>query len=211
MRDSEDSDRPQRRLARLDIDIAAVSEVGSADQGSLTEQGAGYALYWSGKTKEERRLSGVGVMVKTSIASRLHRLPVGHSDRFMSLRLPIQENGFATLIRMYAPTLQADALEEAFYRDLHNLLQQVDSRDTVLILGDFNARVGGDFEVWKGVLGRHGIGNCNDNGRLLLEVCSGHELIITDTLLQERQVQDNLEASPIQTLAPFGLHLDSTV
>ncbi|KAL8580882.1 hypothetical protein ACOMHN_039582 [Nucella lapillus] len=122
-------------------------------------------------------------MVKTSIASRLHSLPVGHSDRLMSLRIPIQENGFATLIRMYAPTLQADAVED---RDLHNLLQQVDSRDTVLILGDFNARVGRDFEVGKGVLGRHGIGNCNDNGRLLLEVCSGHELIITSTLLQEK-------------------------
>ena len=35
----------------------------------------------------------------------------------------------------------------AFYRDLHNLLQQVDSRDKLLILGDFNASVGRDFEV----------------------------------------------------------------
>ena len=35
----------------------------------------------------------------------------------------------------------------AFYRDLHNLLQQVDSKDKLLILGDFNASVGRDFEV----------------------------------------------------------------
>ena len=32
-------------LARLDIDIAALSEVRFAEQGSLTEDGAGYALF----------------------------------------------------------------------------------------------------------------------------------------------------------------------
>ncbi|WP_419612522.1 endonuclease/exonuclease/phosphatase family protein, partial [Thiolapillus sp.] len=74
MQDSED--RPQRRsalvageLARLDIDIAA-----------LREDEVGYTLFWSGKNKDERRLSGVGVMIKTSIVRKLQNLPVGHSD-----------------------------------------------------------------------------------------------------------------------------------
>ncbi|WP_419636958.1 endonuclease/exonuclease/phosphatase family protein, partial [Thiolapillus sp.] len=156
MQDSED--RPQRRsalvareLARLDIDIAALSEVRFAEQGSLREDGAGYTLFWSGKNKDERRLSGVGFMIKTSIARKLQNLPVGHSDRIMSLRLPIQDNKFATVLSVYAPTLQAETgVKEAFYRDLHNLLQQVDSKDKLLILGDFNARVGRDLELWKG-------------------------------------------------------------
>ena len=88
---------------------------------------------------------------------------------------------------MYAPTLQAETgVKEAFHRDLHDLLQQVDSKDNLLILGDFNARVGRDFELRKGVLVRHGIGNCNDNGRLLLKFCSEHQLVITDTLFQQK-------------------------
>ena len=77
-------------------------------------------------------------------------------------------------------------MKEAFYCHLHNLLQQVDSKDKLLILGDFNARVGRDFELWNGVLGRHGIDNCNDNGRLLLEFCSEHQLVITNTLFQQK-------------------------
>ena len=46
--------------------------------------------------------------------------------------------------------------------------------------------MGRDFELWKGVLGRHGIGNSNVNGRLLLEFCSEHQLVITNTLFQQK-------------------------
>lgn len=194
MQDSDDSERPQRRsalvareLAQLDIDIAALSEVRFADQGSLTEVSAGYTLYWSGKSKEERRLSGVGFMIKTPIASKLQSLPVGHSDRIMSLRLPLSGNRFLTLFSVYAPTLQAEAvLKEAFYSELSSLLKKVDKEDKILIMGDFNARVGTDHIVWPGVLGRHGTGNCNDNGRLLLEFCTEHSLSVTNTLFQQK-------------------------
>ena len=120
-------------------------------------------------------------MIKTPLARKLQNLPAGHSDRIMSLRLPIQDNKFATVLSVYAPTLQAETgVKKAFYRDLHNLLLQVDSKDKLLILGDFNARVGRDFELWKEVHSRHGTGNCNDNGRLLLEFCSEHQLVITN-------------------------------
>ena len=194
MQDSADNDRPQRRTAlvskelkRLDIDIAAVSEVRFAEQGSLTEQGAGYTLYWSGKSKDEHRLSGVGFMIKNTITGRLQNLPVGHSDRLMSLRLPLCEDKFLTIISVYAPTLQADpATKEGFYAELRTLLGQISKDDKILVMGDFNARVGRDFNVWPGVLGRHGIGSCNENGRLLLELCAEQGLSITNTLFQQK-------------------------
>ena len=87
-----------RELAQLDIDIAALSEVRFAEQGSLGEDGLGDTLFWSGKNKDERRFSGVGFMTKTSITRKLQNLPVGHSDRIMSLRLPVQDNKFATVL-----------------------------------------------------------------------------------------------------------------
>ena len=105
----------------------------------------------------------------------------------MSRGLSIQDNKFAAVLSVYAPILQAETgVKEAFLRKLHNLLQQVDSKDKLLILGDFNTRVGRDFKLWKGVLGRDGIGNCNDNGRLFLEFCSEHQLVITNTLFQQK-------------------------
>ena len=111
MQDSED--HPQRRsaleareLAWLDIDITALSEVCFAEQGFLMEDGADYILFWSGKNKDEHCLFGVSFMIKTSITRKLQNLPVGHSDRIMPLRLPIQDNKFATVLSVYAPTLR---------------------------------------------------------------------------------------------------------
>ena len=194
MIDKADSSRPERRsalvaheLSRLNIDIAALSEVRFADAGSLKEHGAGYTLYWSGKPSTERRSSGVGLMVRNSVASKLDRLPTGHSDRIMSMRLPLEGKQHLTLFSVYAPTLLADpADKDIFYSDLRRLLNNTPEDDKVLILGDFNARVGRDSEAWKGVLGRHGVGNCNDNGRLLLEFCAEHQLAITNTTFQQK-------------------------
>ena len=50
--DTEDSNCPGEKSA-LDVDIATVNEVQFAEQGSLTEQGAGYTLFWFGKAREE--------------------------------------------------------------------------------------------------------------------------------------------------------------
>ena len=144
MQDSED--HPQQRsalvareLAWLDINTAALSEVCFTEHGSLMEDEAGYTLCWSGKNKDECLLSAVGFMIKTSIARKLQNLPIGNSDRIMSLRLPIQGNKFGTVLSVYTPTLQAEAvIKEAFYHDLHNLMQQVDSKDKLIIFADYN-------------------------------------------------------------------------
>lgn len=113
-----------------------------ADQESLVEHGAGSTLYWSGKKKEERRLFGVGLMIKNTIANKLHILPVGHSDRLMSLRLPLKTVCMPQLFKEM-PTQKKLSTEISFP------LLKVDKRDKILIIGDFNARVGGDHEIWK--------------------------------------------------------------
>ena len=126
-------------------------------------------------------------MIKNSVTSSLESLPVGHSDRLMSLRLPLRGDQYATIISVYAPILQADlTTKEALYSELRSLLQKTKDTDKIFILGDFNARVSRDHSIWPRVLGRHCIGNCNDNGRLLLELCSERSLIVTNTLFQQK-------------------------
>ncbi|MEM7464940.1 MAG: hypothetical protein AAF362_19900, partial [Pseudomonadota bacterium] len=63
-------------------------------------------------------------------------------------------------------------MKEQFYSDLRETISRVPADDRLILLGDFNARVGSDKEKWEGVLGSHGVGKCNANGELLLAFCS---------------------------------------
>nr|VZI27982.1 unnamed protein product [Spirometra erinaceieuropaei] len=117
------------------------------------------------------------------------------NDRLMSLRLSLRGGKFATIISAYAPPMSspdaaaAAAARDKFYEDLHALLATVPKADKLMVLGDFNARVGTDHTAWRGVLGPHGLRGSNDNGLLLLRTCAEHRLILTNTFfcLLERE------------------------
>nr|VZI49420.1 unnamed protein product [Spirometra erinaceieuropaei] len=146
------SNRPERRtalvareLARYKVDIAALSETRFSEQGQLEEVGAGYTFFWSGRPRAKRRDAGVAFAIRNDIVGRLPCLPQGINDRLMSLRLPFRGGKFATIISAYAPTMtNPDAVRDKFYEDLHALLATVSKADKLIVLGDFNARVGTD-------------------------------------------------------------------
>nr|VZI34173.1 unnamed protein product [Spirometra erinaceieuropaei] len=196
--DNPRSNRPERRtalvareLARYKLDIAALSETRFSEQGQLEEVGAGYTFFWSGRPRAERRDAGVAFAIRTDIVGRLPYLPQGINDRLMSLRLHLRRGGkFATIISAHAPPMTSpDAVKDKFYEDLHALLATVSKADKLIVLGDFNARVGTDNTAWRGVLGPHGLRGSNDNGLLLLRTCAEHRLILTNTFfcLPERE------------------------
>lgn len=191
--DREESGRPERRTAliateleRYDIDIAALSETRLPEEGSLCERGAGYTYFWSGRQPDERREAGVGFAIKSVLVSKLAGTPKGANDRLISLRIPLSHGKkFATIISAYAPTMtNPDEVKDKFYEELNMLITSVPKQDKLIILGDFNARVGSDSDSWNGTIGKHGIGKCNSNGLLLLQTCAEHDLLITNTIFQ---------------------------
>jgi len=194
--DTKNCKRPERmtaivghELSRYNIDIAALSETRLADTGDLTEAGSGYTFYWSGKGKNEPREAGVGFAIRTALISKLKTLPKGVSDRLMTLRIPLTDNTHLTIISAYAPTIRyADEEKEAFYQLLSNTLHATPKNDKLLLLGDFNARVGSNNTAWPSVLGPHGMGKENSNGLLLLTLCSEEELTITNTLFEQPEI-----------------------
>nr|VZI15314.1 unnamed protein product [Spirometra erinaceieuropaei] len=94
----------------------------------------------------------------------------------------IDESSSATLLETTSSQLASpDAARKKVYEDLHNFLETVPKADRLIVLGDFNARVGTDLAACRGVLGPHGLHGSNDNGLFLLRTCAEQRLILTNT------------------------------
>lgn len=69
-----------------------------------------------------------------------------------------------------------------FYSELIEILSDIDPRDEVRLLGDFNARLGTRRDLLGGATCRLGVGKMNVNGLQLLTLCAEFNLAITNIL-----------------------------
>ncbi|KYO47813.1 hypothetical protein Y1Q_0019866 [Alligator mississippiensis] len=100
----------------------------------------------------------------------------------MTLHLHLSQNQSATVINAYAQTLDSnEEVKKRFYSDLDNTLASI-PRDKVILLGDFNTRVGCDHKIWS----KNGMRKANADGILLLTKCTQHGLILTDTVFHQK-------------------------
>ncbi|XP_033124302.1 uncharacterized protein LOC117122714 [Anneissia japonica] len=136
-----------------------------------------------GNLKVLQREYGVGFAIRNSIKkSTLQKGRV--TERLIALE--IQTKAVAiTLICAYAPTLLADPeAKDDFYSELEALVDSFPPDSHLILLGDFNARIGKDHIAWPSCLGQFGIGKMNENGQRLLELCTFNHLCITNTFFQ---------------------------
>ncbi|KAL8561421.1 hypothetical protein ACOMHN_037318 [Nucella lapillus] len=191
--DRETSSRPERRIAliakelsRYNIDIAALSVTRLADERSVAEPKGGYTFLWKGKDQDEKRIHGIGLAIRSKLLQQLPDLPTAINERLMKLCFPLNTSRNITVISVYGPTVtSSEEAKETFYEGLNNLVKAVPPGDTLILLVDFNARVGTNYTIWKSILGPHGTGNINSNGLLLLSLCADNNLTITHTLFRQ--------------------------
>ena len=82
-----------------------------------------------------------------------------------------------TVIQVYAPTSNTEeAVVEWFYEDLQDLLELTPQKDVFFIIGNWNAKVGG--QETPGVTGKFGLGVQNEAGQRLTEFCQESTLLL---------------------------------
>ena len=175
-----------RELDRYGIDIAALSETRIPGDSVIEEVGGGYTFFLKGKPEGNPRHHGVGFAIRTKLVAHLQgKHPVGINERLMTMSLPTDGDTLC-LVSAYAPTLgSSDETKERFYDDLSIAIKAVPHSHKLLVMGDFNARIGRDYANWPNVIGTQGVGNENSNGTLLLSLCAQNDLVITNTIFQQ--------------------------
>ena len=67
-------------------------------------------------------------------------------ERIITLRLHTKK-GTAILVSLYAHTLYADEqVKDIFYEIINLIINKIPKHDQLCILGDFNVRVGADYD-----------------------------------------------------------------
>ena len=142
-----------------------------------------YSFFWTGNDTNHHH--GVGIIADETLNPRFYRI----SDRICSATISTCDRRL-TFISAYAPTTPAckkdpDQREE-FYTQLDSCIDKIANRDIVIVAGDFNAKVGSGWHDFPSVVGKFGKGHVNTNGERLIELCSKHELCISNTLFKHK-------------------------
>ena len=163
----------EREAERNQINILGLSETRWIGTGKMSTEK--YTIVYSGGAKHER---GVGVMVDQKTARSI----LGYwaiSDRILLVKLKGQPFNIV-VIQAYAPTTGADDDEiDNFYEKLDTAKAQCKSQDVIIVMGDFNAKIGEGRE--EDIIGPYGLGIRNERGERLFEWCKTNSMIVSNS------------------------------
>ena len=167
-------------MARVNVDILGISKLKWTGMGELNSDD--HYIYYC--RQESLRRNGVAIMVNKRVWNAVHGCNL-KNDRMISVRL--QGKPFnITVIQVYAPTTNAKEAEvEQFYEDLQDLLELTPRKDVLLIIEDWNAKVGS--QETSGVTGKFGLGIQNEAGQRLIEFFQENALVVANTLFQQHK------------------------
>lgn len=167
-----------QEMKRLKISILGISEMRWPNYGKCSIDG--HHIYYSGEDSSNH-WNGVGFIIDHKIEKALiNFIPV--SDRVALLQIntkPVQMN----LIQVYAPQSEYDdQTVETFYQSVQHALSQIKKGEIIMVLGDFNAKIGEGRD--GDVVGKFGLGTRNDRGDRLVQFCQENELMVSNTFFK---------------------------
>ena len=163
----------EKEAKELNIDIIGISETRYKEEGTIRLDG--YTFVYSGGNEHQH---GVGFLVKSSVEKCILGFwPV--SSRNIMLKIKAKPFDIA-IIQTYAPTSSySDEEIEVHYEEINKMIKEVKSTDVLLVLGDFNAKIG--CGSYQDLVGNYGLGERNSRGDRLLQFCIEHNFVVTNT------------------------------
>ena len=171
-------------LKSMKWDIIGLSETKIKDSEieTITDN---HRLYSSGNGNS--RSNGVGFLVHKRLIPSITDYR-GISDRLALLTVEGKNNKI-TIVQVYFPTSNSpDEEVDNIYDQIQLIIDNTPKRDFLVLMGDFNAKVGGLHSMYPTCIGKHTIGESNARGVLLANFCLRNKLAITNTNFQKRKL-----------------------
>lgn len=158
----------------------------------------GETLLYSGREEEDApHMEGVALMLaKQAQKALIEWEPLGPRmirATFKTSNAKIKLN----IVQCYAPTNDSkEQIKEEFYNKLQGVLGKFKSKDLTILLGDFNAKIGRDNWGFEETMGKHGLGEINENGEMFVDLCAANQLVIGGSLFQHKRIHTATWISP---------------
>lgn len=183
------------QLDKFQIDIATLTETKKKGKGN--EQYGSYVHFYSGVPKHERAKSGVSIVVHKKL-KRFIKTWEEISERIMQLEIDLYGHP-TVIIAAYAPINGAvDTIKDSFEEDLTMLLGKLGNKKEILMMGDFNGKVGS--KIADKIVGRHGEEVSNNNGERLISICERYDLKITNGFSEHKEIHKYTWIQPTRKL-----------
>ncbi|CAH8626502.1 unnamed protein product [Schistosoma haematobium] len=184
-------------MRRYNLEVLGISETHWTQVGQqrLT---TGELLLYSGHEEENApHTQGVALMLSKQAQNAL----IGwesHGPRIIKASFKTKKEGISmNIIQCYAPTndYNEDAKEQ-FYNRLQSIVEKCPTKDLTILMGDFNAKVGTDNTGYEDIMGRHGLGERNENGERFANLCAFNKLVIGGTIFPHKRIHKTTWTSP---------------
>ena len=175
-----------REMNQYHLTLLGMCEVRWNSHGETRLQTGEVPLYSGKDSDDDRHEAGVSLLLsKHAAKSLIEWEPV--SDRIITGRF-VSRFQNVSVVMCYAPTNNAEEDDkDSFYAELQSVFDKVPRRDMLILMGDMNAKVGSSNTDREGEMGRHGLGDMNENGEMLADFCAVNNLVIGGTLFPHRR------------------------
>ena len=175
------------------LEILALQEMRWPDQGEVEIDD--FTFLYSGRNDGNHQ-HGVGLCLsKRARRAMIKFEPI--DERLLIVRMAGKWFNI-TIIVAYAPTNEAAEEEkDAFYERLQTCIEQAPKHDLLITVGDMNAKVGREVDVFQQAIGRESLHTVsNDNGIRLASLACTTNLVIGGTLFPHKDIHKQTWNSP---------------
>ncbi|CAH8498299.1 unnamed protein product, partial [Schistosoma bovis] len=187
-------------MRRYNLAVLGISETHWTQAGQK-RLATGEMLLYSGHEEDNApHTQGVALMLSKVARSAL----VGwesHGSRIIKASFKTKKEGIImNIIQCYAPTNDRnDDIKDQFYERLQSVIEKCPRKDLTILMGDLNAKVGIDNTGYEDIMGRHGLGERNENGERFANLCAFNKLVIGGTIFPHKRIHKATWISPDHT------------